>query len=317
MSGSTLVVEPFTFMDQYLSEIYSEEEYRKAFTEDILTQEELLDQMLEDGRWSKEEEEELESIGKKIETMKLDYFKNFYSDLKPMIAKAIKSAVTKNIELFNKKFKYNHLTCEYIKSQHKLLYLLQRSIKDQDGNKVDIGNFSPFALISKYNEEMLSDEEIRRIAKSDLRSIWIAHKGTHTLFHNENLTSMQLNTITWCKIYDNVYESMDCPSDQIISDDYALDGWFLHQAQKRQEDKKKSELENKAGGAAEVFLPARTKEEMKAIYDLNSMEAKRKLALLDKDLEKGSVDAQNLSSVKQEVAMLANKAGIEAMRRRK
>ena len=35
------------------------------------------------------------------------------------------------------------------------------------------------------------------------------------------------------KVYDNVHESMDAPTDRVIEDDDMLDGWFKVQSRKR------------------------------------------------------------------------------------
>ena len=60
-------------------------------------------------------------------------------------------------------------------------------------------------------------------------------------------------------MYDNIFESPECPPDDVIQDDDALDGWLIVQRRKREEDQKRSAAENiignsKISNADEVFI---------------------------------------------------------------
>ena len=43
----------------------------------------------------------------------------------------------------------------------------------------------------------------------------------------------QKNILILSRMYDNVQESLDCPADDIMQDDDMLDGWFIHQKNKK------------------------------------------------------------------------------------
>lgn len=49
----------------------------------------------------------------------------------------------------------------------------------------------------------------------------------------------------WSNFYDGVYEHPDCPSDDIIADNKALDKWVEEQARKYELDRKSA----KSGGS--------------------------------------------------------------------
>ena len=45
-------------------------------------------------------------------------------------------------------------------------------------------------------------------------------------------------------MYDNIQESLDYPSEDVVEDDDMLDGWLIIQKQKRDKERAVSELEN-------------------------------------------------------------------------
>ena len=78
------------------------------------------------------------------------------------------------------------------------------------------------------------------------------------------------------KTYDNIREHTECPSDIIIDDDDALDGWMLYQRDKISKEQRKADIEGRLGlnkqNGNEVFLMTSSQEEVKEIFDLNSNE---------------------------------------------
>ena len=142
--------------------------------------------------------------------------------------------------------------------------------------------------------------------------MWGASKTGIPLFDipATHLTENQKVLINWSRLYDNIYENMDCPSEEVIRDDDALDGWLIVQHRKREKEKNRNEMESKLSdktrNAQEVFLVADSEEEMKKIYSLNDPAANRKrkqrLRKVDKD---GDVDITEFSDVQQQLRMQA------------
>jgi hypothetical protein len=79
-------------------------------------------------------------------------------------------------------------------------------------------------------------------------------------------------------MYDNVQESLECPSDDIIEDDDMLDGWFISQRKKREQEKAEAEVEGtmneKVANSSEVYVVAKSEKDHQRIESLNNPHAK-------------------------------------------
>jgi len=85
--------------------------------------------------------------------------------------------------------------------------------------------------------------------------------------------------LIWSRMYDNVHESPDCPSEEVINDDDMLDGWFSIQASKRKDAIMESELESKLSNSKiansqEIFLMADSKQDAENINQMNTHQAR-------------------------------------------
>ena len=79
-------------------------------------------------------------------------------------------------------------------------------------------------------------------------------------------------------MYDNIQESLDCPSDDVINDDDMLDGWFVIQRKKQEKDRAESELESRVGNekisnSEEVFVMAQTPDDANSINRVNTFQS--------------------------------------------
>ena len=79
----------------------------------------------------------------------------------------------------------------------------------------------------------------------------------------------------WSKMYDNVQQSHDCPTDDVIEDDDLLDGWFVVQRRERDKQKAQSEVDDmttnpKIASSQEIFVFAQSKEDKENIEKANS-----------------------------------------------
>lgn len=75
-------------------------------------------------------------------------------------------------------------------------------------------------------------------------------------------------------MYDKIYEHPDCPDNDILEDDDALDGWMLHQQKENKRLKKEkgvnSLLGSKNSQADEIFLMAKNQDQKDDIVGLNT-----------------------------------------------
>lgn len=86
----------------------------------------------------------------------------------------------------------------------------------------------------------------------------------------------------WSQTYDNIHESLECPSEDVIDDDDLLDGWFIIQKRKRIRESKEKEIDastknEKIKSAQELFIIPREGQKHSSIYELNSRESAMRL----------------------------------------
>ncbi len=296
---------------RYLADFFSEQVYEDAFKNNIYLQEELEELIIENAWWTQDKQDELTQIPKDIEQMKVDYFNSFLRDnVKELIKKGISKKEDRFEDLTKEKYRFFNYTCESLKSQAYTMYILEHCTFYENGDKISLEDISIHALYGKYNAEILDDKEIRQISKNaNWRMIWNASRDSREIFPLPacDLTDMQKSLISWTRMYDSIHESMETPSDDIIDDNYAIDGWFTVQRRKRDDDRKESEG-NKLPESAEVFVPVSNKKEAQRVHDMNTQQGKQVIKSRMKDLEEqGSLEEGQFSHVKQDLAMKANK----------
>ena len=107
-------------------------------------------------------------------------------------------------------------------------------------------------LINAYYRMEIADETtIRAAARSPVWRIkWSGAKkngGVRTLFGRDmfDLTLDQFRLVYWSQIYDSAFESMEPPTDEVVSDDKLFDEWLEAQAEKRKQANAKANLDKK------------------------------------------------------------------------
>ncbi len=103
------------------------------------------------------------------------------------------------------------------------------------------------------------------------------------------------------RMYDNANEHSECPSETVLNDDDAFDGWMIFERRKAEKARDKQSAEDMMGGrhegAGEVFLFAKTKEDRQRIEGLNDQEAKitkkKRQALIKQQGAKGNTVRQS------------------------
>jgi hypothetical protein len=90
------------------------------------------------------------------------------------------------------------------------------------------------------------------------------------------LSPEQKMLIIWSKIYDSIYESPDCPPEEIINDNDCLDGWMIANSRKREQERK-SEHGYKPGDKFakhdEVFIMVENPDDVARVESMNSSSA--------------------------------------------
>ena len=120
-------------------------------------------------------------------------------------------------------------------------------------------------------------------------------------------------------MYDNAYQSMECPPDEVIEDDDMFDGWLLTQKREREKGKNTQHVDKMKGisdKAQEVFVFAHTREDADKVYDLNDEHSRAKLQQREKFIEQhGQVQAADLPDTKMELRMQAMREAKDKMKR--
>lgn len=267
-----------TIEDEYLANEVYMSSFDQARSDNIFTFDEMLEWMKDRKLWSSEKDEKIEGIKKDIEKLKVEIFnarsKEKLRETIRLYIRAAEKALTKlNVErddLFSK-------TCEGIALQDKSMYIFSKCcfIGSQP---LDINDVDLTSLYYEYNCNQLSEKQIRELARNDpWRLCWYA-KEYSPLFANEKnrvLSNDQKGMLIWSTMYDNIQESMDCPTEEVINDDDLLDGWFIIQRKKQNSEKAKSELENrtsnsKIANSDEIFIITDSQKEAENIHSMNS-----------------------------------------------
>ena len=317
-----IFINPPSAEDKTFADFFSYEIYEDCLLEGMLKEEEVEEFLIENGFWSKEESELMEQIQKNMQQMKLDYFNSFYnSTTKEYIQKNLEKQEKRVSELYKKKSLFSDKTCEYVADYARKAKYLENNVFLKDGRlATDLFSFNK--IINKfYSRYWDVNSRLREVAKSsEWRNIWFGVK--EKLFENNpsSFTDLQHNIISWSYYYDNINESLDRPSEEIIEDDIALDGWGEKQKRKRQEEEKKKQAEDmlpdNIGDAGEVFIPVRNQKEAQDVHNLNNPQGKAKLRSLKRDLDKhGSVNESDLSSTRRELQMQSNQMASQNRRR--
>jgi hypothetical protein len=129
-------------------------------------------------------------------------------------------------------------------------------------------------IISEIYDHAIDPGTIKKIVRFDLwKSLWNISKENIFKGSAKDWTDEQKSLVNFSKVLDSIREHPECPSEDILDDDDALDGWILYQNQKSEKEKKKQQLLDKYNlqdkKAGEVFVLTSDKNEKQEIYNLN------------------------------------------------
>jgi hypothetical protein len=300
-----------TVEDEFLSNEAFRETYEQSLSDDIFTEDQMAEWMLERGLWSEEQDEKIAGIKKDIDTLKVGIFQS-RNDSRLVdqsrrylrgAEKALSQMLAEKNDLFSK-------TCEGLASQARAFKLFERCCflgsEPFDCDSIDIGS-----LFYNYNQMLLDESQLRFLARNDpWRLCWIM-KDHSPLFANapgRQLSNDQKGLLIWSNMYDNVQESMDCPTEDVINDDDMLDGWFIVQRKKQESDRAKTEISNrtnsKIANSDEIWIPVTSKNEAEKIHSLNSVHGdivrkqridtvKKRGSAVDLDFQDRKIDVVN------------------------
>jgi hypothetical protein len=306
------IYEPSKDLIEESFDVY-DDAYHKAYFGGVPIKSELMQTLIDNNLWSPLDDREADKLEKEIEELKVDAYKNFYdkrylNTIKINIARINKSY----IKCKTKKMALDHTSCEGVANFSRCLWLISKTTFTQDKNLYDWSEYTLSSVMETYNEEQITSAQFRKIARTDpWRSMWNTGKKQSNLFGRPSfeLTKDQLSLSSFSTLYDNVYESHDCPHDKVIEDDDCLDGWLI--TQKRESDKNRTQKEvdaltknSKIANSQEVFVMARNEEAAQEIYNLNNPMARNVIKQRNEQIKnEGNVKFTELADVKQDIAI--------------
>lgn len=237
----------------------------------IFSEQEMVDYLCSIGLWSPQEQEELDGYNKTLENLKLELFEYIYRINDFMLCKLrIKKAKQRYMDLLNKRHNYDYLTAEGLATFQKMNYLIGAGLKDskykplwEDTEFLQDRTGILDSVRHIYQNTRISESMLRELARTEpWRMYWSVCDKSNIFGRSPlELTEEQKSLVAWTKLYDSVYESIDCPDDKVITDDDLLDAWLILQRRKRNEDKTEKRREetklsknDKINSAQQVFV---------------------------------------------------------------
>ena len=272
-----------TLEDEFeANQIYMETYYR-SMQDGIKTLDEMQEWMKDKGLWTDDDDEREEGLKKDLDRLRIEIYKARNNESnRETIRKYIRAGEEQQLEHLSKKYLYQENTCEGLAMVDKTCELIRLST--YFGKELfDFSSLEPRVIWNAVNKQLCKEKDLREMARSEpWRTTWILQSsGGFKLFHNHDreLTTEQKNLLVWSKMYDNIQESMDCPSDDVIEDDDMLDGWFLIQKQKREQEKAEAEFDKtmnnpKLSDVDDIFLMAGSKQDAEHIDNMNTTHGK-------------------------------------------
>ncbi len=278
------LISPTIEQELEINQVYSQT-YSKAEKDGIMCHEDLLKWMKQRGLWTQEDEDKEKSLEKDIERFKVELFyaKN-QEGKRNQIRRILKAGKEQLSNHTAKKFENYENTCEGIASAEKVSAMLKLCTFTKDNELFDFVSVPVEHVLKLYGLQVLSEVSIRELARNDpWRNVWLLKdSNSYNLFANKDteLNADQRHILLWSRMYDNVQESMDCPSDDVIQDDDMLDGWFI--IQKKKQDKQKAEADiaestqnSKIANSDEIFVMAQSKDDAERINSTNTYQSQK------------------------------------------
>ena len=282
--------------------------------DNLITKEKSKMFLLRLGVWGPNDDIALKALEKHLDDKKVALYRALYdTDRQTRIRRTIKGAKLSVNKAYGRKHSLDYMTLNYHAFLTKRKFLVGMCLRDpQDKPVYDEHDFedSNSTVLEKVIEyldtHLINIDEYRELARNDpWRGIWNVGKEAAMGLPVTDWTDDQKMLVTFAKMYDNAYQSMDCPSDEVFEDDDIFDGWMINQRRTREKEQKQKELDttkNIPDSAQEVFVFAPTREDADKIYDLNDATGRMKIKQRTEMIEKlGSVEAKDLPDTKMEL----------------
>jgi hypothetical protein len=311
--------------DRYKAQLVYNKAVKEAELSGLWNEDEVLEMMLVNGFWSSIQEQLMIDHQNNIEEFKVALYEaEFQSNTRFAIRTKLNSAKKELDKLSSQRHAFDYLTTKSIGLMTKLHFTICNGLYDSLGQKVYKGDEWDNGIIDHIdycidtiNSGRLTETEYRELARNEpWRLTWNTSKNS-TLFDipASEYTEEQKMLVFWSRLYDQINEHSEAPSDEVLEDDDMLDGWLIRQKKLREKSKAKQAGENliknsRIRDSDEIYLMAQTQADADKIHAMNDaageIARKTTMALINKH---GSVKHSQLPHVQQLIMMRAAQAG--------
>lgn len=261
--------------------IYEENIYSDSFILEDNIEELLLDL----GILYPQYKNDLTSIEKKIENLKVDLFTFFFDRTKKAkIKNDLANSRKRYSEIYSLSHSLDFLTlenyCSNIKNEFIITNTLYNYKSDNLVFNTEYFDYNLFNNITqKISHNIVDIADLKEVARSDYwRNYYSVNKNHLFPYSIIDFSEEQKAILSISLMYDRVYEHPDCPEKDIVEDDDALEGWMIHQQRQNKKQKQEKGVNNLLNSnnmrkANEVFLMANTATERDDILGLNTPES--------------------------------------------
>lgn len=274
---------------KYRADILYEKVYNDNLYSDWFLMQDVEYILIDNGVWRLQNNEVLKQIDKQLENLKVELYQNYIQPTKRKeIKKQISSMNMQKDRILTTKHSLDQYTLEAyagrIRNEFIIMNTLYYKNKKVFRNKNKKNSILLNNIASKIASSLPSISDIRSLARSELwKSYWSA-SGKTKIFSGDvfDWTDEQRALVNLSKMFDSVYEHPECPPDNIIDDEDALDGWMILQKRKNEQSKNKQKTDTmlnsaKMRKANEVFIMSNSKEETEEIISNNDPLAKHRM----------------------------------------
>ena len=264
--------------------------------------------------WTPRDDEGLKKLEEHLENRKVDLFQSLFDrERQKRMRRAIVAAKKGLNKAYAKKHSLEYMTLDYHAYLNKKKFIVALCLRDSDNNPVyteqnyNTANSSILEKVMNFlDSDIITIEEFRELARNDpWKTMWNLGKESCIALPASEWTEEQKTLMTFAKMYDNAYQSTDCPSDEVFEDDDMFDGWMIDQRRTREKEQKQKQVENNGKipeGAQEVFLHAPTREDANRVYDLNDLDGRMTIQQRQQLIQtRGRVDAKDMPDTQMEL----------------
>lgn len=290
------IIHPPTLMQSLEANQFAMDAYEEADHSGIMSKEEMLEWMIEQGLWTNEDSERIIGLEEDLEKLKIAIYNNRGNDfVREEIRAGLRAGETQLSEMFSKKSEYESNTCEGIAVLSRFRWIVENCCTYPNGESYDFSEMSSEYVLAEYQNSFLTEKQLRELARTEpWKSQWSVSSDSGKslfLFPEKELTQDQKGILIWAAMYDNIQEHMECPPDTVLKDDDILDGWFLIQRDKRKKEKLEQDFESstsdKIKNSNEIFMVGgSTQQKISQSNAMNSPTAKMHKKQREAQIEK-------------------------------